>query len=178
MLNRSLLLLKSNWKWTITSKDIRSTTKGEAEVRVADDTGTRRARDSARGFQKVRGNRKEVGFWTLWNNGTVYKTWANTGETREDIASRPPSLTGKPAAYQRFCSHHRLYSAVGDISLDSGQPVYLTPFSDFSLFITYTICYFWELLFLYSRIAPTLWFWRWKFLKNFNFEYQKMEVNS
>lgn len=147
MLNRSLLLLKSNWKWTITSKDIRSTTKGEAEVRVADDTGTRRARDSARGFQKVRGNRKEVGFWTLWNNGTVYKTWANTGETREDIASRPPSLTGKPAAYQRFCSHHRLYSAVGDISLDSGQPVYLTPFSDFSLFITYTICYFWELLF-------------------------------
>lgn len=147
MLNRSLLLLKSNWKWTITSKDIRSTTKGEAEVRVADDTGTRRARDSARGFQKVRGNRKEVGFWTLWNNGTVYKTWANTGETRDDIASRPPSLTGKPAAYQRFCSHHRLYSAVGDISLDSGQPVYLTPFSNFSLFITYTICYFWELLF-------------------------------
>lgn len=30
-------------------------------MRVADDTGTRRARDSARGFQKVRGNRKEVG---------------------------------------------------------------------------------------------------------------------
>lgn len=40
-------------------------TQGEAEVRVADDTGTRRARDSARGFQKIRGNRKEVGFWTL-----------------------------------------------------------------------------------------------------------------
>lgn len=72
--------------------------------------------------------------WTLWNNGTVYKTWANTGETREDIASRPPSLTGKPAAYQRFCSHHRLYSAVGDISLDSGQPVYLTPFFRFFTF--------------------------------------------
>lgn len=34
-------------------------------MRVADDTGTRRARDSARGFQKVRGNRKEVGFWTF-----------------------------------------------------------------------------------------------------------------
>lgn len=41
---------------------MRITTKGETEARAADDIGTRRARDFARGFPKVRRYRQGLGF--------------------------------------------------------------------------------------------------------------------